>query len=71
MVFFAQEPEQYERPSTADVPATPELMKACSEAVQFFTETAAGVFVNGFDPGVAAGETVIRATSEGWSGRAV
>lgn len=65
MVFFSQEPERYERPTSAHVPATPELMAACSEAVAFFTETAMGVFATGFSLGTGADEAVIRATSKG------
>ncbi|HZP51717.1 hypothetical protein, partial [Actinocrinis sp.] len=60
-----QEPERYDRPSSARVPATPELMVACSEAVAFCTEIAAGVFANELDAGAAADEAVIKAASKG------
>ncbi|HEV2345155.1 MAG TPA: hypothetical protein VGS97_13745 [Actinocrinis sp.] len=65
MVFFSEEPERYERPTSAHVPATAELMKACAEAVRFFAEMAAGVFVTEFGPGVTADEAVIKAASKG------
>lgn len=65
VVFFTSEPEHYERPTSAHVPATPELMAGCSQAVAFATETASGVFAAELGPGIAADEADIKATSRG------